>query len=270
MKRVPALLLAVAIAALAAAPVRAQTESSDHQSIWWSWGDGNYGLTFGGVSYGSGRDRVVGSDKLIHQVRPIAGVTGIEVRGPINVVLKQAPAEKLTVHTDDNLVDFIETTVSDGTLRIGVKEGASFRSRHRLGVTVEVPHLRAVRLMGSGDLTCADFETDLLELTIHGSGDARFDALRAGTVAVLIQGSGDVHLSGSTPKQGYVIEGSGDLDASELAGREVAVRINGSGDAHVWSTASLSVDINGSGDVRYRGRPTIRKSINGSGDLMAD
>jgi len=266
MKRTLALLLAFALTA--AGPVHAQADSSDRHSGWWSWLDGSFGVNLGGVSYGSGRDRIVGSDKLVHQPRPISGVQAIELRGPVDVVLKQSPTEKLTVHTDDNLVALIDTTVTDGTLVIDIKEGASFRSRHAVGVTVEVPHLRAVRLMGSGDLLCADFETDLLELTVHGSGDARFDALRAGTVAVLIQGSGDVRLSGTAPKQGYVIEGSGDLDAGELAGREVAVRINGSGDARVWSTESLSVDINGSGDVHYRGRPAVRKSINGSGELI--
>lgn len=268
MKRAVAILLAIVLAA--AGPVRAEPEPADPHSGWWSWLDGTFVVNMGGVSVGNGHDRVVGSDKLVHQPRSIAGVRGIEVRGPINVVLRQAPAEKLTVHTDDNLTALIETTVTDGLLVIGVKEGASFRSRHPIGVSVEVPHLRSVKLMGSGDLTCADFESELLEITIHGSGDARFDALRAGTVAVLIQGSGDVRLSGTVPQQGYVIEGSGDVDARELAGREVAVRVNGSGNAHVWASDSLSVDLNGSGDVNYRGHPTVRKSINGSGDLTAE
>lgn len=270
MKRTAAILLALALVLAAAGPAHADPDASDHHAWWWSLLDGSFGVNMGGVSVGNGRDGIVGSDKLIHQPRAIAGVQAIEVQGPINIVLKQAPAEKLILHTDDNLAPLIETTVTDGVLVIGVREGASFRSRHPIGVSVEVPRLRAIKLMGSGDLTCADFETSLLEITIHGSGDARFDALRAGTVAVLIQGSGDVRLAGTVPKQGYVIDGSGDLDAGELAGREVAVRLNGSGDARVWSTGSLSVDINGSGDVHYRGKPTVRKSINGSGDLSGE
>lgn len=265
------LALAALLAALAlAGPAHAQASAPEHQNWWWNWLDSSFGTSMGGVSYGNGHDRIRGSDKLVHQPRPIAGVRGIEIQGPIDVVLKQAPAEKLTLHTDDNLTSLIETPVVDGVLVIGVKEGASFRTRHPIGVTVEVPQLRSIKLMASGDLTCADFATDLLEVTVHGSGDVRFDALRAGTVAVLIQGSGDVRLSGTVPKQGYVIEGSGDVDTGELAGRDVAVRIDGSGDAHVWATESLSVDINGSGDVRYRGKPAVRKTINGSGDLVAE
>ena len=265
---VAAVLLAFALASAGSA--QAQSSTSDHDGWPSTWLDSTFGSVFGGVSYGDPHDRVVGSDKLIHQVRSISGVRGIEVRGPINVVLKQAPVEKLTLHTDDNLTALIETPVTDGILAIGIRHGAGFRSRHAVGVTVEVPHLQSIKLLASGDLVCSDFESDIFEITIQGSGDARIDDLRAGTVAVLIQGSGDVRLSGTAPKQGYVIEGSGDLDASELAGRDVAVRINGSGDAHVWATDKLSVDINGSGDVHYRGKPTVAKSIHGSGDLTAD
>jgi hypothetical protein len=261
--------LLIAAAIVAGGAAHAQSNTTDHQGWWWSWTDGSFGMNLGGVTYGNGHDRVVGSDKLVHQIRAISGIRGIELRGPINVVLKQAPAEKLTLHTDDNLTALIETPVSDGILRIGAKEGVSFRSKHPIGVTVEVPHLTSIKLLASGDLTCSGFDTALMEITIQGSGDARIDALRAGTVAVLIQGSGDVQLSGTAPQQGYVIEGSGDLDAGELAGRDVAVRVAGSGDASVWATDTLSVDIVGSGDVRYRGKPVIKKSINGSGELLS-
>jgi hypothetical protein len=259
--------LALAGLLLLAGLAQAQEAAPEHQTWWWSWGDGSFGMNFGGISYGHGPDRVVGSDKLVHQVRPISGVRTIEVRGPVNVVIKQMPTEKLTVHTDDNLAEFVETTVQDGVLRVGIREGAAFRSKHAIGVTVELPKLSAVKVLASGDVNCADFQTDLLEITVRGSGDVHMDSLRAGTVAVLIQGSGDVRLSGSAAQQGYVIEGSGDIDAEELVGRDVAVRVAGSGDASLWATETLSVDIDGSGDVNYRGNPKVKKSIHGSGDL---
>jgi hypothetical protein len=259
----------IAAATFAGGVAHAQSSAPEHQGWWWSWVDGSFGMNLGGVSYGNGHDRIVGSDKLVHQPRAISGVRGMELRGPINVVLKQAPVEKLTLHTDDNLTGLIETPVEDGILRIGVKDGVSFRSKHAIGVTVEVPHLSSIKLLASGDLICAGFETDLMEITVQGSGDVRIDALRAGTVAVLIQGSGDVRLSGTALQQGYVVEGSGDLDAGELAGHDVAVRVTSSGDAKVWATDTLSVAINGSGDVNYRGKPAIKKAISGSGELLS-
>jgi hypothetical protein len=256
------------------APLYATEHATEHASSWWSWwpswswGNGSYGLVFGGVTYGDGANQLVGSDRLVHQLRTINGVRAIELRGPIDIVIKQGQVEKLTLHTDDNVAPLIETPVDDGVLRIGVQPGASFRTRHPVGVTVEVLRLNAIKVLGSGDVTCAQFDSELMEISVRGSGDVRMDALHTGALAVLIQGSGDVHLSGTAPKQGYVIEGSGDVSAEELTGRNVAVRIAGSGDAKVWATETLTIDIAGSGDVTYHGQPALTKSVHGSGDIV--
>jgi len=258
-------------AALLASSVGAQEAAAQGSSSWWSWwrwGNGPFGLSLGGVSYGSGANRVSGSDQLVHQVRAIPGVHAIELRGPISIVLRQGPAEKLTLHTDDNIAPLIETTVDDGVLRIGVRPGASFHTAHAIGATVELTQLARLNALGSGDVTCAQLNTDLLEITMRGPGGVRFDDLHTGTLAVLLQGSGDVHLSGSAAKQGYVVEGSGDVDAEELAGREVAVRVAGSGDVKVWATQTLSIEIAGSGDVHYHGQPALTKAVHGSGDII--
>jgi len=260
----------LALALVMSGVAQARPGGPGHESWWRSWLDDTFGTSFGGVVYGDGRDRVVGSDKLVHQPRSIAGVHGIEIHGPINVVFRQAAAPKLTLHTDDNLAPLIETPVNDGVLVIGVRQGASFRSRHAVGVTVEVPELRSIKLLGSGDFTCADFQIDGVEITVQGSGDLRIDGLRAAAVSVIVQGSGDVHLSGVAPRQRYVVAGSGNLDAGELAGHDVEVGVTGSGGTQVWVTQALAVDIAGSGDVHYRGRPSIRKSLSGAGKLLAD
>ncbi len=263
------LTLCLAAALLAVAAARANPPAPEHHG-WWSWSDGIFGFFFDGVSYGDGPGGVVGSDKLVRDVRAIGGAHAIELRGPINIVLKQGTADKATVHTDDNIAPFVQTTVTDGVLHIGMRPGAHFRARHPIGVTVELNRLDALKVIGSGGASCAQFETDLLELTVVGSGEVRFDSLKAGAVAVLIQGSGTVTLAGAAAQQGYVIEGSGDVDADDLTGRDVAVRVAGSGDAKVWATANLTVEIAGSGDVRYHGNPALKKAIHGSGDASRE
>jgi hypothetical protein len=234
---------------------------------WWSWADGIFGLHFGGVSFGDGAHPVTGSDKLVHQARSIAGVHAIELQGPIDIVLKQGQSEKLTLHTDDNIAPLIDTHVDAGVLHIGLQHGVGFRTKHAIGATVEITHLDSLKVLGSGDVTCAQLDTDLLEITVRGTGKVRIDSLQTGALAALIQGSGDLHVAGRAPRQGYVVEGSGDVDAEELAGRDVAVRVAGSGDVKVWATGTLAVDIAGSGDVHYHGQPALTQSIHGSGSL---
>jgi hypothetical protein len=190
------------------------------------------------------------------------------LRGPIDVVLRQGGTEKVTVHTDDNIAPLIETNVVDGILRIGVQQGAAFRTKHHLGITVDAKQISTIRLSGSGDLRCAGLDAELLELTLQGSGDVRIDNLKVPTLAVLLQGSGNVNLAGTAAKQGFVLEGSGDIEAGELGGRDVGVKLVGSGDARVWASDALTIELAGSGDVRYRGQPKLTKNQHGSGDIV--
>lgn len=269
--------MAVAVAgvlALAGQTARADQEAAPADEgrksswwNWWNWGDGSWGLNFGGVTYGSNPDRIIGSDKLVNDVRTLSDVRAIELLGPIDIVIRQGTLEKATVHTDDNIAPMIETRVADGVLHVGVRSGASFRTRHPVGVTVDLKQLASLKIQGSGDVTCAQLQTDLLEITIRGSGDVRFDGLRASALAVLVRGSGGAHLTGTVPKQGFDIEGTGSIDAGELAGREVAVRVAGTGSADIWVSETLDVQISGTGDVSYRGNPRITKSITGVGTL---
>jgi len=266
---------ALALLSLAALPVALGGEpAQERSSSWWSWrswADDLFGSSFGGVSYGSGGpDRIAGSDRLVHEVRAVSGVRGIELSGPIDLVIKQDANEKLTLHTDDNIAPLIETKVQEGILRVGVRPGANFRTRHAIGVTVALAQLGALKVLGPGDVSCDGLDSDLLDITMGGSGEVRIDSMHAAATKVLLQGSGAVHLSGTSARQDYVIDGSGEVDADELVGRAVAVRVAGSGKARIWATESLSVDISGSGDVHYRGRPALSSSLHGSGHLVHD
>lgn len=275
MKRARSLTVALALLCLAAVPdARADEPAAQRTSSWWSlwsWIDDLFGLSFGGVSYGNaGPDRVIGSDKLVHQGRVISGVRRIELGGPIGLVIKQGEVEQLTLHTDDNIAGLIETNVDDGVLRIGVRPGASFRTRHAIGATVQLRGLSGLSVVGPGEVTCDGLDAESLDVTAGGSGEVRIDTLRSAAITVLLQGSGAVRLSGNSARQNYVIDGSGELDADELVGRAVSVRVNGSGSAKIWATGSLLVDISGSGNVRYRGQPALTTALRGSGRLIHD
>lgn len=275
MRRAGTLAAALALLSLAGSPAALGDEPArERSSSWWSWrswADDLFGSSFGGVSYGTGGpDRIIGSDRLVHEVRAIAGVRGIELSGPIDLVVKQDLDEKLTLHTDDNIAPLIETQLQEGILRIGVRPGANFRTRHAIGATVALAQLGTLKVLGPGDVGCDGLDSSLLEITMAGPGEVRFDSMHVAATKVLLQGNGAVRLSGSSAKQDYVIDGSGEVDADELVGRAVAVRMAGSGRAKIWATESLSVAITGSGDVRYRGRPALATSLQGSGRLIHD
>jgi hypothetical protein len=219
------------------------------------------------LAFFGGSGRIEGSGKVIDDSRDLAGFSRLIVQGPLDVRVQAADADGVVVRADDNIAPLIEAALRDGALVIGLRPGASFRTRGPVQVRVRMRRTDGVVLRGSGEVRVDRIDTEVFEATLQGSGDVVIDSLNAGAVAISIAGNGDVRAKGTAGSLGVVIDGSGDVRCADLKARQVAVRIRGSGDARVHATEELMVDIDGSGDVRYRGAPKITKSIRGTGTV---
>lgn len=219
------------------------------------------------VQAGGRAGRIEGSGTVSDDARSPGAFTRLVVNGPMDVRVRAADVDSVTVHADDNIAPMIETVVQAGTLTVGLRPGASFRTRTKPQVRVQARRLEAVVLRGSGDIRVDRVEADVFEATLQGSGDIVVERLQSRTLAISLAGNGDLRATGTAGSVGAVIDGSGDLHLADLVAKQVAVRIRGSGDARVHATDELKVDIEGSGDVLYRGAPAIGKTIRGSGSV---
>lgn len=217
--------------------------------------------------FGSSSGRVEGSGRVVDDERSLSGFSRMIVNGPIDVRVRAADEDRVSVHADDNIAPLIEASLAGGALVLGVRAGASFRTRSSVEVRVQARRLEGVVLRGSGDVRVDRVDADVFEATLQGSGDIVVESLRATAVAVSLAGNGDVRIKGTAGSVGVVIDGSGDVHCADLPAPQVAVRIRGSGDVRVHATEELKVDIDGSGDVHYRGAPKITKAIRGSGSV---
>ncbi len=217
--------------------------------------------------FGGSGDRVEGSGRVVDDERGVAGFTKVIVNGPLDMRITAGDADRVVVHADDNIAPLVDTTLLGTTLVVGLKSGASYRTRTKMQIQVQAARLQGATMRGSGEIRVDRVDSDIFEATVQGSGDVRVDALRADTVAVSIAGNGDIRAKGTAGTLGVVIDGNGDVHFADLVARTVAVSIRGSGDARVHATDELQVSISGSGDVRFRGSPKITKAISGSGSV---
>jgi hypothetical protein len=211
--------------------------------------------------------RIEGSGKIVEDERRLTGFSRLIVQGPLDVTVRKGESEKVVVRAEANITPLIETVVQGDTLNIGLRPGASFRTRSRLQVRVQARRMQGVILRGSGDVRIDRGEAEVFEATLQGSGDLTIDSLRAGALALSMAGNGDFRASGTADSVGVVLDGSGDVYCGNLVAARVAVRIIGKGDVRVHATDELKVDIDGSGDVHYRGAPKISESVRGSGSV---
>ena len=207
------------------------------------------------------------SGKVVAETRGAKGFAGIGLAIPGTVVLRQAPAESVTIEADDNLLPEIETVVEGGSLKIRFKRNLRVTGRPTIRILVSGPVFDSLSVSGSGDILAEALEAGALGVSIAGSGDVKIARLEAGTLKISIAGSGDVQVAGRADEMTAKIAGSGDIAAGTLDAKRASVSISGSGDVMLRVRDSLAVSIAGSGDVRYHGDPAVTKKIAGSGSL---
>jgi putative autotransporter adhesin-like protein len=187
------------------------------------------------VRDGSSTDVVTGSGVPTTETRALPAFENVELAGSNNVMIHVGAPQTVSVYRDDNLVAGVRTKVDSSTLVIANKPG-SFTTRTPMRVEVSVPSLSALTLAGSG--------------TINVTGVNQPD------FAVLLSGSGVIRVRGRTDVLTVTITGSGSADLGPLIASDVGAVVTGSGQIVVTATHSLDASVLGTGSILYGGNPS--------------
>jgi hypothetical protein len=210
---------------------------------------------------------VSGNGSTGTETRAVNGFTGVETRGAIDLVVRQGDFN-VKVEADQNLLQYIETTVENGHLVVGFRNGISIEDINTARVYVSAPELNDLETHGSGNISGEGKISDKNKIVINvsGSGDIELH-IDCPAVVTETHGSGNITIDGDSKSLSTTVTGSGDVKLAGLKAETVKASIHGSGNTEVFASESLDVEIFGSGDVHYRGEPKISSSIHGSGEV---
>jgi hypothetical protein len=208
-----------------------------------------------------------GSGNVVSEEREVSGFTGIALVSSGDVVITQGAQESLTIEAEDNLLPLLETTVENGLLVLGVKDGETIQPTKDIRYFITVTNLDRLEISGAGDMSSSDLTLDALSVDISGTGDVSIANLTLDTLSITVSGAGDVDLSGTANSSSITVSGSGDYQACDLQSGTVGLEISGQGDAVVSATGTLTVDVSGMGDVAYVGTPEVSQDVSGMGDV---
>lgn len=191
---------------------------------------------------------IVGSGVIVTETRTATGYDRILISGPISLTFSQGNSADLIVKGDDNLIQYVETTVQNGRLVVSIKNNTQLRTAH-LEVVLQAPQLTSIELSGSGNVKSAgDFAFGDLSLTLSGTGNFNIDGTAKDLVVQLL--------------------GAGNFSLDELVAQNATVRLVGTGSVAVHTDGVLNIHLDGTGNICYVGNPSeIKKSINGVGTL---
>jgi len=213
--------------------------------------------------------KVSGDGPVVTETRNVSGFSDIRSDFPGDIFLTPGNSYNVQIEAQQNIIDEIETVLSDGMLTLRVKHHTVIKPDSRVKVHITSPDIRGIIVSGSGSMNLMEaLETPDLYLKVSGSGNISIPALHTAALDAHISGSGEIDIySGTTGSESLGISGSGSMDFSGLQATDADVEITGSGNAKVHATGTLKVRISGSGSVYYRGSPSIDVNITGSGKL---
>jgi len=214
-----------------------------------------------------------------------AGVTAIDLDGPIDLTVRYGAAPSLAVRGEARLLKNVDVSADGEVLHIGIR-GMVLGHRRPLEVELVLPSLASVKIDGSGDSTVNGFSGERIEVRMQGSGSLRFNGrfrqvdaalsgsgeldLNAGSSIerfdAVLTGSGHMTIVGGARELHANASGSGELDARHLRAEKVEVSQTGSGQSTVHARERVAASISGSGDIEVGGNPAERSvSRTGSG-----
>lgn len=222
-------------------------------------------------------ERIRPSGNIISMERSVEGFSRIAVSHGMNTTVTMGTEESLEVTADDNLLPYIETYVSGGTLYIQIQNHVSFRGSPHIRIAVGAVELTA--LSGSGgaylELTpvveTADFDLELsggsrfegnitasddVDVNISGGGNASGE-ISAARMDIDLSGGSRADLSGFASSMKLDCSGGGSLGNYSLAADNVTANLSGGSHVQMTVNVSLTVSASGGSEFLYKGNPAV-------------
>ena len=221
-------------------------------------------------------EEIRGSGDVVREERQVRNFSGVKVCNQGDLKIELGDKEQLIIEAEDNLMEYIDTWVEDGVLKIGTKRNINLRNKKAIRYYLTAKSLDYLGVSSSGSITAPKMKADDFSVRISSSGDIKVDAIEAESVSVGVSSSGEVYIGelnadelsvrisssgdieideGRVKEQTVHISSSGHYDGRDVESLSADVKISSSGNARIWAKDYLDADLSSSGDLYYRGDP---------------
>ncbi len=232
---------------------------------------------------------IKGDGQTVERERKVAAYKALSVRSGLDVEISGDLTGRIVVVADENIQEYVETKVEDGTLKITMRQGYGYRFNGK-SPKVIVPNtgqLTAISASGGSDvytknttlqgnalsIACSggsDFKGDInvKTLDVACSGGSDFNAsVEAERCDLAISGGSDGDLSGYANVCSVSVSGGSDFKAHQFVTKDCDLSVSGGSDVDIHCTERLSAKVGGGSDVIYTGDCTVTMSVDKSSNL---
>ncbi len=192
-----------------------------------------------------------GSGNIITESRNVSAFTGVSVSSGIEMELKMGSPASVQVEADDNVIESIETTVSNGQLTIRTR-GMNLNNAH-MKVLITTPGIDQLKASGGAEIQVNKLVSET-RIACQASGGASIEGdLDAPEISVEASGGAEITLTGRTRNLSVEASSGGSIHAAQLMSEQTKASASSGASAHVHSSVSLDAHASSGGELSYRG-----------------
>lgn len=161
------------------------------------------------------------SDDNVSEVRKVTAFSSIEVTSVATIHFTQNNTYSFKIEGKEKYVKSTTSTVKDGCLVIGFKDGEENRQRKN-GVTIYIsaPDLKNVEFTGVGSFNCdAPLKLEDVKFQVEGVGTVNVKELTCRSLKVNLEGVGKANIHVSCDNLSADLDGVGHVTLSGTAGK---------------------------------------------------
>ncbi len=178
--------------------------------------------------------------------RALGSFTTLSVIGTYRVEVRVGSPQSVVVTTDENLIPYIQTTVTNGKLTVTQEDGVPLKPTIPMVIRIAAPQLSAVYLFGASIVDIANLNADRFTAKVR---------------------SNNLCLQGEANSLDLTVDG-GDCHAANLRTKAVIAQHYGE-NVDVCATEELTVELRGDGTVAYSCSPKkVVPNVVGSGKVV--
>jgi len=214
--------------------------------------------------------QIHGSGNVITEKKQVGDFEGISAGSAFEVEVRIGSPASVTIEADDNILKLVETRVSNGILRVHLKNSVGLSNGH-LKAFITVPQLNYVESSGAAHVKVLDEIKNAEKITLHASGAAEIEAkVDAPHIKIESSGAANVKAGGKTKDLDADASGGANIHAEELMSENAKADASGAGNIHLYASVKLDARASGAGNVIYKGGAAVSKDESGAGNVKKE
>ncbi len=195
----------------------------------------------------------------------------IEASNGFTLNISQGGSAPLLVQADNNVIQYIETYVTDGTLILKIKDGVHISGNRTktVNITLSVDELNALTTTGGSRILFSSvLNQDILDISTSGGGSIS-GSVRCSEMSLNISGGGTADINGTCETLNCNLTGASGLHLFGLETEGINMDIRGGSTAELYADRSIHViTASGGSRIYYKGTAqVVTSSVTGGSTI---